>query len=53
MCLLIVGGVVGLFVLIICILVFLREKDDLLNWVFGGVVSGVLFGFRSEYSLFV
>lgn len=45
----ILGGVVSLFVLIICIVVLMREKDDYFNWVLGGVVSGVLIGFSSKF----
>ena len=52
-CLLIAGGAAGLFALTTCTSASLREKDDPLNWALGGVVSGALFGFRSEYRLFV
>lgn len=48
-CLFIAGGAAGLFALTTCTSAAMREKDDPLNWFLGGVVSGSLFGFSSEY----
>ena len=47
-CLLIAGGAAGLFAVTTCTSAALREKDDPGNWALGGLVSGTLFGFKSE-----
>lgn len=47
-CFVIAGGAAGLFALTTCTSAALREKDDPGNWALGGLVSGALFGLRSE-----